>query len=899
MLGSNGWKDPTSTSPDNGWFRPGEFLAGAPFPLDPPPPGHAPEPEIPVSRCSSISLDLSFCRVSRFSALALVGWILLDAVPTWAQSEDGGSSLLDELRGRLGELQAWASHPGVLRYAAYAIGVICLLWLLSRIPRLLGIGGGGYTTPSRSENLRGARRAVRRGDHVQAGRFYEAAEHWEAAAEAYERGRAFLDAAGAWERVNQPVKAARLYEQANELSRAAEMYAGFGNHLRAAGLYQKGGQDLKAAEAYERAGDMDRAAGLYAKQEVFDRAGELLSRMGQHGRAAELFERALRRLLLRQGAEFSLETVHLRQAMARRCGELYARERQPAKAAAVLREHGLEVDAAEYYCQAGDWETGLDLFLRHRHFDRAIATCQAHGAEPRIHFVQGERLAAEGREREAAQEFEAGHAWWRAAEMSERVGDHAKAAEMYSRHGDDERAAEMYAAAGQPARAAAALERLGKLKEAARYYVQAGALREAARVLQAAGDFFGAGTLLIQAEALDEAIAVLQQVGPESERYLDATIALGDLFLRRQLFGPAKEKFEKAATLRPIAPDFVHPTYQLGTIHERQGDLWKALSLFEKVMAEQLAYLDVQARVAALRERLAEMPRGGQGGETTQVVASTVRARYRIVKELGRGGMGIVYLAEDEILRRPVAYKVLPNAIRDDPKALEYFLREARIAASLQHPNIVTIYDAGQAADEIYIAMEYVEGRSLQQILDQTSTLPLFRGLGVFRQACLGLAHAHSQRVVHRDIKPANMMITSAGGVKIMDFGLAAVVTEAVPSVTSVRGTPFYMAPEQILGEEISALSDQYSLGCTLYRMVTGQPPFVGGDVLYQHIHTTPVSPREQNPRIPVWLDSLILRTMEKDRAKRFPSVAVLLDELDGCLANGRGAGSSTGDPST
>jgi serine/threonine-protein kinase len=142
--------------------------------------------------------------------------------------------------------------------------------------------------------------------------------------------------------------------------------------------------------------------------------------------------------------------------------------------------------------------------------------------------------------------------------------------------------------------------------------------------------------------------------------------------------------------------------------------------------------------------------------------------------------MGIVYLAEDEILRRPVAYKVLPEAIREDPKSLDYFLREARIAASLQHANIVTIYDAGHSADEVYIVMEYVEGRSLQQVLDEATTLPLPRGLGIFRQACLGLVHAHAQGIVHRDIKPANMMITSAGVVKLMDFGLAAVVTEAM-----------------------------------------------------------------------------------------------------------------------
>jgi len=847
-------------------------------------------------RVSELRLH-SVCRrfTPRAMFLWLLTWSLLSAGPAWAQAEDGGGSIPEELWRRLAEARALLNDPAVRRYAAYAVGGIVLLWLASRVRHLLWQGDGGRyaAAPSRSENLREARRAARRGEDIQSGRFYEAAEEWEAAAEAYERGRAFAEAASLWERLNQAAKAARLYEQANESLKAAELYNRLGNFAWAAGLFQKGGQEIRAAEAYERAGDAERAVELYVKHEVFDRGGEILCKLGQPGRAAQLFESALRRLVVR-GAELTPEAVRARKALARRCGELYAQGGQPAKAAAVLREHGLEVEAAEYYCQAGDWETGLDLFLRHRQYDRAIATCQAQGAEDRLHIVQGERLVADNRERDAAREFEAAGAWWRAGEMYERVNDYAKAAAMYAQQGDDERAAEMHAAAGEPALAAAALERLGNPKEAARYYQQAGALRDAARALQAAGDFFGAGSLLIEAQAADEAVALLQQVGPESEQYLDATIMLGDLFLQRELYGPAREKFEKAAALKPIAPDFVHPTYQLAMIYERQGDLKAALSLFEKVMAEQMSYLDVQGRVASLRERVTQATPALSGGEATQVVTPPAR-RYRLIKELGRGGMGIVCLAEDTILRRPVAYKILPDAIREDPKALEHFLREARIAASLQHQNIVTIYDAGHSTDEVYIAMEYVEGRSLQQILDETSTLPLPRGLGIFRQACLGLAHAHRNNVVHRDIKPANMMITPAGVVKLMDFGLAAVLTEAMAKVTTVRGTPFYMAPEQILGEEISALSDQYSLGCTLYHMVTGRPPFVEGDILYHHIHTAPPSPRERNPQIPGWLGVIILKTMMKEQTKRFPSVAVLLQELDRCLAGARGTGPQSG----
>jgi serine/threonine-protein kinase len=247
--------------------------------------------------------------------------------------------------------------------------------------------------------------------------------------------------------------------------------------------------------------------------------------------------------------------------------------------------------------------------------------------------------------------------------------------------------------------------------------------------------------------------------------------------------------------------------------------------------------------------------------------------------------MGIVYQAEDDILQRQVAYKVLPNAVRDDPRALEDFLREARIAAALHHPNIVTIFDAGQTADAVYIAMEYVEGRSLQDILDEVRVLPLPRALDVFRQACRSLIHAHQQQIVHRDVKPANIMVSSTGAVKLMDFGLAAVVSHAGAKVSAVRGTPYYMAPEQIAGDPVSALADQYALGCTLYHMVSGRPPFIDGDVLYHHIHTEPVSPRNGNPKIPVWLDAIILRTMIKAPAKRFPSVEVLLHEVEQNLA--------------
>jgi serine/threonine-protein kinase len=187
--------------------------------------------------------------------------------------------------------------------------------------------------------------------------------------------------------------------------------------------------------------------------------------------------------------------------------------------------------------------------------------------------------------------------------------------------------------------------------------------------------------------------------------------------------------------------------------------------------------------------------------------------------------------------------------------------------------------------------MEYVDGRSLQSILDEVRILPLSRAVEILRQACRSLTHAHRQQVVHRDVKPANIMITHTDEVKLMDFGLAAVVSSVTDRITSIRGTPFYMAPEQIMGEAVSGLTDQYALGCTIFHMVTGRPPFVEGDVLYHHIHTEPSSPRDWNPKIPVWLDAIILRMMRKAPANRFPTLDVVQQEIERCLADSKKTG--------
>jgi len=248
-------------------------------------------------------------------------------------------------------------------------------------------------------------------------------------------------------------------------------------------------------------------------------------------------------------------------------------------------------------------------------------------------------------------------------------------------------------------------------------------------------------------------------------------------------------------------------------------------------------------------------------------------ARYKLIKKVGQGGMGVVYKAEDAVLKRIVAYKILPESIKENPSVLQNFLQEAQIAAALNHPNIVTIFDTGKNGPDIYITMEYVDGISLKRYLE-SYTSPISELLEIMKSICQGVAYAHQRKVIHRDLKPSNVMLLHDRTVKIMDFGLAKLLTETMVEKTSIKGTPLYMSPEQIVGEKVDTLSDIYSLGCTFYRMLTGRPPFSKGDIYYQHLHTYASSLRTINPEIPLELEKIVLKCIEKKKTLRYKSVA-------------------------
>jgi serine/threonine-protein kinase len=252
--------------------------------------------------------------------------------------------------------------------------------------------------------------------------------------------------------------------------------------------------------------------------------------------------------------------------------------------------------------------------------------------------------------------------------------------------------------------------------------------------------------------------------------------------------------------------------------------------------------------------------------------------------------MGVVYRASDDVLNRTVAIKTI-NMAADPQERADYerrFYQEAKAAGSLNHPNIVTIYDLGETGDVVYMAMEYIEGTELRDLL-QRGRLDLAAALDIVAQVAEGLAFAHERGVVHRDVKPANIMVVRDGLAKIMDFGIARVRTSDVKTQTGMLlGSPKYMAPEQLLGGRVDQRCDIFSLGVVLYETVTGVPPFAGTDItqiMYQIVHAIPPAPSALNRRSPAMLDLIVAKALAKDPAERYQHARELAADLRACRA--------------
>ena len=258
--------------------------------------------------------------------------------------------------------------------------------------------------------------------------------------------------------------------------------------------------------------------------------------------------------------------------------------------------------------------------------------------------------------------------------------------------------------------------------------------------------------------------------------------------------------------------------------------------------------------------------------------------RYEIDEVLGEGGMAKVFRGDDRVLNRTIAVKILSPQFAEDQQFVDRFRREAQSAAGLNHPNVVSVYDSGSQGNVHYIVMEYVQGRTLRDVIRQDGRLLPERVTEIAESVALALAAAHDKGLVHRDIKPGNIMLTGDGQVKVMDFGIArATSSDTITQTAAVLGTASYLSPEQAQGEPVDGRSDIYSLGVVLYELLTGRPPFSGDSpvtIAYKHVTEDPVEPGRLNPDVSDALDAIVMKAMAKNPDHRYQTAAEIGDDL-------------------
>ncbi|VAW78128.1 Serine/threonine protein kinase PrkC, regulator of stationary phase [hydrothermal vent metagenome] len=383
------------------------------------------------------------------------------------------------------------------------------------------------------------------------------------------------------------------------------------------------------------------------------------------------------------------------------------------------------------------------------------------------------------------------------------------------------------------------------------------------------------------------------------QQTVDARVALGGNLASQGQLDLALEQYRLCLP----APETLEALYELGLEFERRRQMGRARAVYDLLEVSAAGYRDVEQRAAQLATLTERFPGSGTVAlNQTLVLDSPVVAlprlgRYQLERELGRGAMGTVYLAEDPTIGRRVAIKTLPledcSGDAEQEQAAKRFLQEVEAVGRLTHPNIVTIHDAGREHDLAYLTMDYVAGESLEAWTDCSSLLPVWEVLEIAAQVADALDYAHANKIVHRDIKPGNILYDrDQGTVKITDFGVARILDTSRTRTGTVLGTPSYMSPEQVAGAKVSGQSDLFSLGVTLYQLLTGFLPFEGDSVaaLMYRITNQKMPPlRKLRSGLPGCAGRMVGRALHKTSGKRFASGADMAIAIRKCRAQCRG----------
>ncbi|MBI2422053.1 MAG: protein kinase [Candidatus Hydrogenedentes bacterium] len=677
----------------------------------------------------------------------------------------------------------------------------------------------------------------------------EGAKNLDATIGPLKKNREYAKMAQVYASVNRPKDAAKWYKKAGDLRQSAMELA-------------KAGYTVNAAKMLDRLGEHVTAGRFYAEKEYHVRAAKAFEKGGLHAEAAKAYIAAKKPALSAQMYvdyfKAAPEPLERRAEAAQQCYAMLEDQKTAAKIGDDLRNELLS-GVAGVFGEANRMDLAATIY-------RSIGALEKAGG---IYLKAGKlELAAQcmkeaGNTKEAARiggrYYETRQLWKEAGMAYEGAGEFRRAGDCFSKGMDPVRAAVNY---------------------------------------QKAGEFFGAGFALIHAGKWESAIAMFQKVPETEANFGESRALLGRCFYELKAYDQCAATLENYLTGERVRTGNIEYFWMLALAYEQLGQLDKSKAVLLKIRSVDVAFRDVSRRLSNIETRLSMvadgtanrsgvgMPTtpaplsGGESAAVMSMVENSLGSRYKLERELGRGGMGVVYKAIDTQLDRAVALKFLGTLVDGNEEFKQRFLREAKAAAQVNHPNILAIYDIGASEGKSYIAMEYIEGPNLHSYLRSKGVLSPREAVNITGQAFAALAAIHEAGIIHRDIKPDNILLAKGGLVKLMDFGLAKGHGKNLTGTNVIMGTPCYMAPEQTRGENVDARSDIYAMGLVLHELLTGKTYFMDGNVLQRQQDEMPVPPSAMADDIPPDLDAFVLKSVAKEPRLRFQSAREAMEAL-------------------
>jgi serine/threonine protein kinase len=790
------------------------------------------------------------------------------------------------------EQNAWINQViriGILLVILYALYRFMMsskvAWIRQKIPPLRML-----------YNSQEIRNMIKQGEYAKAGEKLLEMGDSEKAAEVFQEGKLYSRAGDIYASRKNFQKAVLLYEKGGDFKKVGELYMKSRSFDKLEEFFQRNGKLIELGAIYQEAKKHQRAAELFSKVGEFFRAAENYLLLGDEINTAEMIEKYFYQSWKMESPDLNSAPSKKISDVALKAGMLFEKNKKWDRALDLYKKIQNKQKIAQVLSSKGDLSGAAMLAEETGNFKLASELLKKTNNPQESARMEGEHLFQQGDLLNAIEKFKEAKDYERCADLYGDLQEYKLAAEMHEQAGQNYLAGKIFMDEKEYLRAGENFEKAQYIDDAINAYREGKFEHKILELYDSTGMYFEMAEYFLSKKLPEQAVAAAEKIGESDPKYRFALFIYGKVAYDKGDYKTALTFFKDSIDLADElnSKDLNTINFYALTEQYHNVDDFKSLGIIDNKLADNKIEKSAIEKATKIRKMIQDrtISRVSQSraipiskitgitGANTMPTAIGSERRYEIIKEIGRGGMGVVYLAKDIRLDREIALKVLPTSIKSNDRVIQTFIREAKSAAALNHPNIITVFDTGIQDGDYYISMEVIDGKTIKKILKKKGKFSYPVVIELLKQLLAALEYAHSKNVVHRDLTTSNIMWTKQKLIKIMDFGLAKVIHNLQSEQSIIGGTPSFMSPEQTLGKPADHRTDIYSLGICIFEMCLGSLPFSKGDLGYHHLHTQPPIPKEIDPTIPDSINDVILKCMQKKPEDRFQNVSEIVQAL-------------------